>query len=68
MKINRDAQIPNVLVYVILYAVVFGISFWVLLFHPESSTNWIMYVAMTVAILGAVIKLALHWRKSRVDK
>lgn len=50
-------------VYLALYAVVFGISIWLLAFHDESPTNWVLYVAMTVSILAGLVKFALHRRK-----
>jgi len=63
MKINRNTQIPNMIVYGILYAIVFGISIWLLAFHKESPTNWVLYVLMTVAVLMGLAKFALQLRK-----
>ena len=63
MKINRNSQIPNMLVYGVLYAIVFGISIWLLAFHKENPTNWMLYVLMTMAILAALVKFALNLRK-----
>jgi len=62
MKINRNTQIPNMIVYGALYAVVFGISIWLLAFHKESPTNWILYVIMAWAVLAGLVKFALHSR------
>jgi hypothetical protein len=56
-------QIPNMTVYIALYAVVFGISIWLLAFHDESPTNWVLYLAMIVSILAGLVKFALHTRK-----
>ena len=63
MKIDRNTQIPNILVYGVLYAIVFGISIWLLAFHKESPTNWILYVLMTVAVLAGLVHFAIHSRK-----
>jgi len=63
MKIDRNLQIPNIVVYGLLYVVLFGVSFWLLAFHKESPTNWILYVLMIVAVLAGLVKFALHSRK-----
>ena len=63
MKIDRNKQIPNMVVYGVLYAIIFGISIWLLAFHKESPTNWILYVGMIVAVLAGLVKFALHSRK-----
>lgn len=63
MKINRNTQIPNMIVYGVLYAIVFGISIWLLTFHKENPTNWVLYVLMTVAVLAGLARLLLHLRK-----
>jgi DMSO reductase anchor subunit len=63
MKINRNTQIPNMIVYGTLYVILFGVSIWLLAFHKESPTNWVLYVAMTVAVLAGLVKFALHSRK-----
>lgn len=63
MKIDRNKQIPNMVVYGVLYAIVFGISIWLLAFHKESPTNWILYVGMIAAVLAGLVKFALHSRK-----
>jgi len=65
MKMNRNKQIPNVVIYGALYAVIFGVSTWLLAFHEDSPNNWILYVAMIVAVLMALVKLASHSRKRR---
>jgi hypothetical protein len=63
MSTDVKKQIPNMVVYLALYAVVFGISIWLLAFHNESPTNWVLYVAMMVSILAGLVKFALHTRK-----
>ena len=63
MKIDGNKQIPNKVVYGVLYAIIFGISIWLLAFHKENSTNWILYVGMIVAVLAGLVKFALHSRK-----
>ena len=63
MKTDRTPQIPNIVVYGVLYAIIFGVSLWQLAFHRESPTNWILYVALIVAALAGLVKFALHWRK-----
>ena len=62
MRTDVKKQIPNMVVYLALYAVVFGISIWLLVFH-ESPTNWVLYIAMIVSILAGLVKFALHTRK-----
>ncbi len=61
MKMN--IRIPNLVVYVALYAALCAISIWLLVFHPENPTNWILYILMIWAVLGGVVKFALHLRK-----
>ena len=63
MKINRNTQIPNMIVYGVLYAIVFGISIWLLAFHKENPTNWVLYVLMAVAILAGLAHFLFHLRK-----
>jgi len=63
MKIDKNKQIPNMVVYGALYTVIFGISIWLLGFHKESPSNWILYVAMIAAVLAGLVKFALHSRK-----
>jgi hypothetical protein len=62
MKTN--IQIPNLLVYGVLYAVIFGISIWLLVFERESPTNWVLYAGLGVAVLAALVKFAVHGRKT----
>ena len=63
MKMNMKKRIPNFVVYSLLYAALFGISIWLLVFHDESPTNWVLYVAMIVSMLAGLVKFALHTRK-----
>ena len=60
MKLDRKTEIPNILVYGVLYAVIFGISIWLLAFEKESPTNWILYAALAIAVLAALVKFAVH--------
>jgi hypothetical protein len=64
MKIDKNKQIPDLLVFGVLYAVVFGISIWFLVFRPDSPTNWILYPLMGFAVLAGVVKFALNSRAS----
>jgi hypothetical protein len=63
MKMN--IRISNVVVYVALYAALCAISIWLLVFHPENPTNWILYILMIWAVLGGLVKFALYSRKRR---
>jgi len=63
MKMNMKKRIPNLVVYSALYAALFGISIWLLVFHPESPTNWVLYMMMIVSVLAGLVKFALHSRK-----
>jgi hypothetical protein len=65
MKVNRT-QIPNIIVYVVLYAILFGVSIWVLLTDRESPTNWLLYAGLIWAVLAGAIKFAVHsWKQGR---
>ena len=63
MKTEMKKQIPNMVVYLTLYAAIFGISIWLLVFHDESPTNWVLYIAMIGSVLAGLVKFALHSRK-----
>ena len=63
MELDRKKTISNMVVYLALYAVIFGISIWLLVFHNESSTNWVLYIAMIVSVLSGLVKFALHTHK-----
>jgi len=60
---NLKKRVPNLVVYSALYVVIFGISIWLLVFHPESPTNWVLYIVMTGSVLAGLAKFALHSRK-----
>ena len=63
MRTEMKKQIPNMIVYLALYAAIFGISIWLLVFHNESPTNWVLYLAMIVSVLSGLVKFALHTNK-----
>lgn len=63
MKIDMKKKIPNMVVYSALYAALFGISIWLLVFHDESPTNWVLYIMMIGSVLAGLVKFALHSRK-----
>ena len=65
MKVNARTQIPNLIVYVSLYAILFGVCIWVLINDRESPTNWLAYVLMGAAVLAGAIKFAVHSWKQR---
>lgn len=65
MKVNGNTQIPNMVVYAALYAIIFGVSIWALISHKESPTNWLAYAGMTGSVLAGVIKFAVHSRKQQ---
>lgn len=66
MKINGKTQIPNILVYAVLYAIVFGLSIWVLIADRESPTNWLVYAGLIGSVLAGAIKFAVHsWKQQR---
>ena len=66
MRVNRNTQIPNLIVYAALYVIVFGVSICVLITDPESPTNWLAYAGMIGAVLAGAIKFALHsWKQHR---
>ena len=67
MKIDMKKQIPNMVVYLALYAVLFGISAWLLVFHNESSSNWVLYLGMIISVLAGFVKFAIHLRKSQQE-
>lgn len=66
MKVNGNTQIPNIIVYAALYAIIFGLGIWVLIADREGPTNWLVYAAMIGSVLAGVIKFAVHsWKRQR---
>jgi hypothetical protein len=63
MKVDRKTQIPNLVVYAAIYAIIFGISIWMLIAHKENPTNWLLYVGMIGSVLAGLVKLIVHSRK-----
>ena len=63
MKVDRKTQVPNLVVYAAIYAIIFGISIWLLIAHKESPTNWLLYVAMIGSVLAGLVKFIVHSRK-----
>ena len=68
MKISGNIQIPNLVVYATLYAIVFGISIWLLLAHNESPTNWLLYTAMIGSVVAGLIKFTVYSQKKRLSR
>ena len=62
MKIDMKKKIPNLVVYSALYAAIFGISIWLLVFHSESPTNWVLYIALIGSVLAGLVKFVSHTR------
>ena len=66
MKVNGNTQIPNIMVYAALYAIVFGVGIWVLIANPESPTNWLVYAGLIGSVLAGAIKFAINsWKQQR---
>ena len=63
MKVHGKTQIPNVIVYAAIYAIIFGISIWLLIACKESPNNWLLYAAMAASVLAGLVKLIVHLRK-----
>jgi len=62
MKIDKNTQIPNTPVYVVLFGIVFGVNVWLSVFRNESPTNWILYALTAVAVFAGLVRLALKRR------
>ena len=58
-----NIQIPNIVVYSVLFLIIFGISIWLLAFHGDSPTNWILWVTMATAFFASLVRFALPLRK-----
>jgi len=63
MKIDGKIQVPNLIVYAVLYAIVFGVSIWLLVSHNDSPTNGYFYAAVIVSTIAGLVKFALHSRR-----
>jgi len=59
----KKTQIPSLAVYAAIYGIIFGISFWLLIAHKDSPTNWLLYVAMIGSVLAGLVKFIFHSRK-----
>jgi hypothetical protein len=63
MKIRMDTQIPDWVVYVALYGIIFGVSAFVMVRDPEGPTNWVLYAGVTWAVAAGAVKLG--WSRLR---
>jgi protein-S-isoprenylcysteine O-methyltransferase Ste14 len=63
MKISRKTQIPDWVVYVVVYGIVFGVSAFVMIRDPEGSTNWVLYVGVIWAVAAGAVKFG--WSRLR---
>ncbi len=63
MKVDRKTQVPNLVVYIAIYAIIFGISIWLLIAHKENPTNWLLYPMMIWSVLAGLVKFIMHSRK-----
>ena len=63
MKLNR--QIPNLSVYIALYATIYGISAWVLATDKDlpASHRLLVYLALVGSAFAGVVKYMLHRRR-----
>lgn len=70
MKVS-GLQVPNMVVYAMLYIIIFGISIWLLVAYQDSRTDWFLYSAMMGSVLAGLIKFGVHCRfspQSAIDK
>ena len=67
MKVDRNGQIPRVIIYVAVYAVMFGVDVWLLTNGRERSERetWIIYMSVTGSVFVGFCKLALRTSKRR---
>ncbi len=67
MKIDRNRQIPKVIIYVALYAIMFGVDVWLLTNGRERSERdtWIIYISVIGSVFVGSCKLALRTSKRR---
>lgn len=63
MTIDRNTRVSDTHVCSVIYAVIFGISIWLLGFRNDSPTNWILYIAMGVAVVAGLLKLGFDFLK-----
>jgi hypothetical protein len=61
--IDMKKTIPNLVVYSALYVAIFGVCIWLLIFHRESPTNWVLYIGTIGSVLAGLVKFALRSRK-----
>jgi ABC-type uncharacterized transport system permease subunit len=64
MKVDRKTQIPNLVVYAAIYAIIFGISIWMLIAHKENPTNWLLYVGMIGSVFGRIGQIHCAFTKA----
>ena len=65
MKIIGKKQVPNIVVYAVLYAIIFGTGIWLTIYHIDAVSDGIMYSAMGTAVLAGIVKSAIELNKSR---
>ena len=63
MTISGNKRIPDTSVYIALYAAIFSIGIWLMVFHAESPNNWILYIAMIGSVVAGLAKVALRSAK-----
>lgn len=63
MTAFRRIQIPNLVVYAAVYAILFGVSIWLLTAHKDTPNKWFLYVGMIWAVLAGLVKFILYSRK-----
>ena len=68
MTIDRNTRVPDAAVYGVIYALILGISIWLLGFRNDSPTNWILYFGMGVAVLAGLTKLAVQSSRKKYQQ